>query len=312
MILSSDPHPSFSFSLSFRAGRYDSTDRHCKNCSGYSHINKGKGAFPVVITRAQYNSIQHYRMAREDGEGGQQATDQSTEQADVQIRTVLADVFKNGLPDWFPSLNNLGVESSSSGAIMDPTAQLPTSTASVAIPVSNNVEQPSPYEPSLFEPNSATITSLATPVSNSVEQPSHYYEPSLFDPDSANEGAEAFTNGFPAINLEGTESNNSGGAVMDVSAQLSAMSVPDPVSNHFKQQSPRYELSLFDPETANECAEALTDVFTGFNQEDELNNVAQSSTSVSPVPVAQSEFYTPPLFDMERVEEWGSFLSGFS
>jgi hypothetical protein len=266
-----------------------------------------------VITRAQYNAIQHYRMTRVDGLGEQQATDQATAQADVQIGMVLADVFKDGLPDWFPLLNNLGGESSSSGAIMDPTAQLPTSTASVAIPVSNNVEQPSPYEPSLFDPNSATTSSLAIPVSNSVEQPSPY-EPSLFDPDSVNVCAEASTNGLAVINLEGTESCNSGGAVMDASAQfLTPMSVPDPVPNQFKQP-PRYDLSLFDPETANECAEALTNVFAGINQEGDLesNNITQSSTSVSPAPASQSEFYTPPLFDMERVEEWGPFLSGFS
>ncbi len=275
MILGSYTHLFF---FSFRAGRYDSTDRHCKRCVGFRQINRrNKGAFPVVITRAQYKSIQNYRTSREDSEGGKQATGQSTEEANVQIRMVLADVFKGGFPDWFP-VTNLEAESSGSGAIMNDTAQPPTNTTSAVVPFASSFEQ--------------------LPL----------YEPSPFNPDSANGSAEALKNGFPVINLEG-ESNDSG-AVMDASAQLSAMPVSVPVANQFNQ-TPRYELSLFDPETANECAEALKNGLPAINREGE-SNVAQPSISVAVPTAAQSEFYMPPIFDLERVDEWGPLLSGFA
>ena len=157
-------------------------------------------------------------------------------------------------------------------------AQLPTNTTSVAISVSNNVDQLSLYEPTLFDLNSTSGC------------------------------AEALNNGFlVTTNLEGKSSNS--GIVMDASAQLSTMSVPVPVLNHFEQPS-LHEPSLFDPQSAPECAEALKHVFAGINQEGE-SNVAQSSTSAS-VPIAQPEFYTPPLYDIEKVDEWGPFFSGFS
>jgi hypothetical protein len=271
MILDSDTFFSLSF-FSFRAGRYDSTYRHCKNCVGYHQINKGNiSAFPVVITRSQYNSIHHYLEIRAQSEGNQ-----ATEQANAHIRTVLADVFKDGLPDWYPE-NNLGGEPNDSAAIPDAStsAQLPINTTSVTVSVGDHIDL-------------------------------SFQEAALFDLDSANETAEAPNNGFPQalINLEG-ESDNSG-TVMDASVQLSAMSAPVPVPTHF-EQPPRHEPSLFDPQSASECAEALNIAFPASNLEGE-SNVAEPSM-VAQVPVAQSQLYTPPLFDTESIEGWNAFLS---
>jgi hypothetical protein len=218
-------------------------------------------------------------MTRADSEGEKQPTEQSTagEQADVQIREVLAEVFRDGLPDWFPVIN-LGGETGDSGAIKNDTAQLPTNTTSVVVPVasSSSFELPSPHEPSLFHPDSTNECALA----------------------------EALKNGFPAIG------SSDCGAVVDASAQLSAISVPVPATNQ-STQPPRYEPSLFDPLSAVECAEALNNGFPVINFEGESNvTTAQSSMSL-PIPVALSGFLEPPLFDAENVDEW-AFLSGFS
>jgi hypothetical protein len=277
MILDSDT-PFFSLSFfSFRAGRYDSTDRHTKNCVGYHQINKGnRNVCPVVITRAQYNSIFHHIQTRANSEGGNQATHQSTELANAYIRTVLADVFKDGLPDWYPeNYLNLRGEPNDSAAIPDAStsAQLPTNTTSVTVPVGDQIDL-------------------------------SFQEAALFDLDSANERAEAPNNGFPQAltNLDG-ESDNSG-AVVDASVQLSAMSAPVPVPTDF-EQPPRYEPSLFDPLSASECAEALNIAFPPSNLEGE-SNVAEPSMAAQ-VPVAQSDIYTPLLLGSD--EEWNAFLS---
>ena len=137
-------------------------------------------------------------MTRADSEEEKQATDQSTKQEDILISIVLADLFKDGFPDWFQVIN-LGGGSNDAAAILD------------AVPV---------------------------PV-----------EPSLFDPETANECAEAVKDGFPAVNQEGE--TNVSDAVMDA---------------------------------------------TG---------TAQSSMSVS-VPVVQPSFYEAPQSHLERFDEWGS------
>jgi hypothetical protein len=328
------------FVFSFRAGRYDSTDRHCKNCEAFCLINQNNGgAYPVVVTRSQYNLIQVYRTARVDSEGEKQVTDQSTEQADALIRLVLADVFRDGLPDWFPVIN-LGGETNDTGANTTDAAQLPTNTTPVVVPGASNSSfgQTQSREPSLFDPNSvnerADALNYGLPVinfggetsdsgviimNNTVHLPTNntsvvvsvpgdssfvppsLYDPSLFGPNSA----VALKNGFQGINLEG--GSNDRGAVMDASAQFSAISEPDPTANYLTQ--PRlYEPSLFDPNSAIECAEALKNRFPPINFEGQ-SSVAQSSMSL-PDPVAQSEFFEPPLFDLEGVDEW-DFLSGF-
>jgi hypothetical protein len=258
-------HPFFSFFFfSFRAGRYDSAERHYKNCDGFDEINAGnKGALPVAITRSQYTTIHSYRAKLVDIALGRQAADQSTEQADlVDIRTTLADVFKDGFPSWFPVIN-LGGEPNSepndTSAIANPTAELHTNTTSV-IPVAN---QPPLYEhesesnvsDAITDASAQSSTTLvALPAAN--HEPS-FYQPSLFDPETANERAEAFKDGFPLINQEGE--SNVFDAITDACAQTSTMSAPPaPVADH-----------------------------------------------------EQPSFYQPPLFDLEGTDPWGAFLTDF-
>lgn len=65
-----------------RAGRYDSTDRHCKNCSGFSEVfSKNLAIFPVEITQEEFRSIQEFR---DDPEFGK------TDDAPPLVETALA------------------------------------------------------------------------------------------------------------------------------------------------------------------------------------------------------------------------------
>jgi hypothetical protein len=281
-MIGSDMHPLFSSSFfSFRAGRYDSTDRHCKNCVGFHQINRSNKAVPVVITRAQYTAIQTYRTRLAAREVEKQATDQSTEQADnVARQEILSDLFKDGIPDWFPDFNQQG--ESNSVVTTDVTAQLPSSTTSMPpVPVANHVQQPSPSEPSLF------------------------------DPERANECAEALKNRFPQIN-QGSEVNVPD-AIVHASAQQSTMSVPDSLANH----SPSlYDTSLFDPERTDE---ALKNGFPQIHPEGEsslsdaiMDATVQPSTMSVPVPVAnhseqRPSLYVSSLFNPENVDEWSPF-----
>ncbi|KAF8500310.1 hypothetical protein F5888DRAFT_1633073 [Russula emetica] len=273
-----------------KAGRYDSTERHCNNCVGYDQLNKGsKGASPVVITRAQYNVIKNYRIIRAESEGKEQATDQSTEQARALAHITLANVFKDGFPDWFP-LTVLGGESNERDAIVDATSQPPTgtNTTSVPGPVADHFEQPPPSEPSIF----------------------HH--------DTVNECAEAFMNGFVDNNHH--ESNVSD-TIVDAAAQSPTMSAPSPVMNHFEQYS-FYEPPPFDSESAKECAEAFTNGFAMINHQDEFNvsdviidAAAPPSFMSAPDPVAnhfeQSSFHELSPSEMEKFDEseWDRFLS---
>lgn len=131
-------------------------------------------------------------------EGGKQTT--TTEHAD--IRATLAEMFKDGLPEWIPAIN---VEGDSS-AITD-TAQPPPGTTSVPISVANH-----PW--------------------NHVEQVSHHQPSLLLHPESADERAGAFTNLFPVINRSGEL--NVPGTIITGTAQPPTMSVPEtvPVTNH--------------------------------------------------------------------------------
>jgi hypothetical protein len=49
------------FFPSSRAGRYDSTERHCKNCPGYQEINSKHNVFPVEVTKGEHKAIQTFR-----------------------------------------------------------------------------------------------------------------------------------------------------------------------------------------------------------------------------------------------------------
>lgn len=64
-----------------RAGRYDSTDRHCKNCSGFSEIFSNTTASPIEITIGEFKSVQAFR---DDPEFGK------TDDAPPLVETALA------------------------------------------------------------------------------------------------------------------------------------------------------------------------------------------------------------------------------
>lgn len=52
------------FFFSFRAGRYDSAERHCQNCSGYKEIKSRNNVFPVQVTKREFKAIQALRVAK--------------------------------------------------------------------------------------------------------------------------------------------------------------------------------------------------------------------------------------------------------
>jgi hypothetical protein len=50
-----------------RAGRYDSTDRHCKGCNGFSEVFSNIPASPLEVTIGEFKSIQAFRNNPESG-----------------------------------------------------------------------------------------------------------------------------------------------------------------------------------------------------------------------------------------------------
>lgn len=48
-------------SSTFRHGRYDSTERHCKNCPGYKEINTADNLYPIELTKAEFKAVQDHR-----------------------------------------------------------------------------------------------------------------------------------------------------------------------------------------------------------------------------------------------------------
>ena len=63
--------PAWILTVAFRAGRYDSASRHCKNCPGFQQIRVESGieVIPVELTRGEYWAVQEFRKnARHDQE----------------------------------------------------------------------------------------------------------------------------------------------------------------------------------------------------------------------------------------------------
>ena len=97
VVIGPDTHL-FSFPLFFfRAGRYDSAERHCQSCPGFKEISSGQNeAYPVLITRSGYRNIQTLRIAL--GEMKNKGDGEATELAVDSARRMLAALFKDGLP----------------------------------------------------------------------------------------------------------------------------------------------------------------------------------------------------------------------
>jgi hypothetical protein len=45
----------------FRAGRYDSAERHCRNCPGFLEMDSTANMFPVQITKGEHKVIRMFR-----------------------------------------------------------------------------------------------------------------------------------------------------------------------------------------------------------------------------------------------------------
>ncbi|KAI9508114.1 hypothetical protein F5148DRAFT_20784 [Russula earlei] len=50
-----------------KAGRYDSTERHCKKCAGYQEMKLKVPVFPIEITKGEFRSLQGSRKAVQRG-----------------------------------------------------------------------------------------------------------------------------------------------------------------------------------------------------------------------------------------------------
>lgn len=234
-----------------RAGRYDSTDRHCRNCEGFSEINQGnKRAFPVVITRAQYMGLHKYRTAcAARSNGGKQPTEQPTEPVD--IRTILRDMFKDGLPDWLPVVDLDG-----DSGVNDSLRLAPTHTTPVLAPIANHPEQSplpelSPFDCAedqrdfILKRQHEEISNELDAILNDPAQPpttgmsasdcvtNHLEQLLAYEPSPFYAEAETFKNVFPAVSDEVV--SNDSGPITDGTTQLSTVSTSDPVANPSEQ-----------------------------------------------------------------------------
>ena len=64
-------HVSYGSACASRAGRYDSTERHCNSCPGYQEIQsvcKKGPVFPFEVTKEEFDSIQRYRRTLKPGD----------------------------------------------------------------------------------------------------------------------------------------------------------------------------------------------------------------------------------------------------
>lgn len=124
--------------LTFRAGRYDSAERHCQNCAGFQEINWGKKEpLPVVITRSEYDNVRKARLTISEKRG-----DAKTIKLNGKyLRKLLERSIKDGLPENI-QINPDEDESNCSDAIVDhaahPTPQPPSTFEGVsAFPVTD-------------------------------------------------------------------------------------------------------------------------------------------------------------------------------
>jgi hypothetical protein len=96
--------------FSFRAGRYDSTERHCRSCGGYEQINREVSVFPVQVTKGEHRAIQAFRTNANPDE-------ETVRHVQNSIRKVLVMMIEGGMI--------LEPESDASD-VMDVTAERPS------------------------------------------------------------------------------------------------------------------------------------------------------------------------------------------
>ncbi|KAH9994344.1 hypothetical protein BJV74DRAFT_831601 [Russula compacta] len=48
---------------SAKAGRYDSTERHCQNCPGFKELNTAGQMYPMELTKGEFKAVRDYRRS---------------------------------------------------------------------------------------------------------------------------------------------------------------------------------------------------------------------------------------------------------
>ena len=253
-----------------------------------------KEPFPVVVTRSQYTAIHRYRTIRASREGKQPTGDQSgdQQQADSEFRLVLANLFKDGLPEWFPR-NELRVEGESQSNDAGP----------------SEVRVVSEQQPTVT--TATTTTTATTPdaaphtVMDGIDQIFND-ELSVFDPETAREFAEALGGGFPAPIID------------EARFDISVAYYPNALSSSTPSESP--------PAPAGSSQELPPPYqppgLEFVDKIGESTNASGSSTSLAPAPLASVEEQHSPYpptshldldlgLDLEGFHNWDALLSQF-
>ena len=263
-----------------------------------------KEPFPVVITRSQYTAIHRYRTIRASREGKQPTGDQSDDQqqADNEFRLVLANLFKDGLPEWFP-LKELGIgdESQSNDD---------------AGPSEVRVRVVSEQQPTVSTTTTTTTTTPdAAPAAphTAMDDIDQIFNDELivFDPETARAFAEALDDGFPAPIID------------DARFDVSVAYYPNALSSSTPSESP--------PAPAGSSQELPPPYQpSGLEFVDKMgestSSASGSSTLLAPAPLARVEeqhsLYPPSShldldldldlnLDLEGSHNWGAILSEF-
>ena len=276
-----------------------------------------KEPFPVVITRSQYAAIHRYRTILASREGKQASGNQSGEQqqqqqqADDEFRLVLANMFKDGLPDWFP-LNELlvGGESNDSGPSEvrvggDVNDAGPSEVrvggdfndagpSEVRVGGESNYAGPSEVRVvSAPQPTVTTTTTTTTTTAAPAAAPHAFLddfdqilndESLVFDPESA----EGWENGFPPI-LDEAGFDISVAYANALSSSTTPESSPDPVGSSQLEELPPCQPSGSGWEFVD--------------KEGRYTSASGSSTSPAPAPLARVEeqhsLHPPSHLDFE-------------
>ena len=51
-----------------RAGRYDSTERHCRNCAGFQELFSEIKITPIEVAKGDFRAVQEYRRNTSSGQ----------------------------------------------------------------------------------------------------------------------------------------------------------------------------------------------------------------------------------------------------
>ncbi|KAI0251748.1 hypothetical protein BJV78DRAFT_1208446 [Lactifluus subvellereus] len=91
---------------SAKAGRYDSTERHCKNCAGFHELFPELTVAPIEITKGEFKAVQDYRKTMKSGQ-----TDDAPPLVEAAVAKVLMMLIESAGGDlqYLASLPNLAL-----------------------------------------------------------------------------------------------------------------------------------------------------------------------------------------------------------